>query len=354
MSREVIGWGRRDDADADPSDPSAPPSAADPATTTLLAEGTDRLVAPGGALGAPGALDDLGAPDDLDEPDQAPPDGPGWLDRLGGRGRRRLLGAVVTLTTALGLSAPALGPTELLERPTPVVVALVTEGRSQTPAHGAGSTTLRVAVSNLSPSPVQLVGFDTAFVAAEVAGSPDAGRTVAPGTTLLTDVGVTVLCDASSPLVLPTLRLRDRDGVEFHVPVAGSVQALVDSCTGGETPPVLSLSGPTVIEESRLKVTLATLGGRTLRLLAMNLDDVGLTGRPLPSTMDNPTRVVWLNAPDTCPDLWRSRGLPSRLDVVVATTLDRRYDGEGTAAISLPVGPVLAQWLSVTACKGVP
>jgi hypothetical protein len=107
------------------------------------------------------------------------------------------------------------------------------------------------------------------------------------------------------------------------------------------------------IEGDRLRLSLSTLGGRTLRLLAMSVDDVALTGRPLPSTMDSPTRVMWLNPPTTCPDVWRTRGLPNTVHATIATSLDRRYDGEGTADVSLSVGAVLAQWLSTTACKGV-
>jgi len=333
MSREVIGWGRRDGGLAVTFDPGVPALTLDSVTalTAVTAEAGDEL-------------------DDRDDYPATPR--PPWLDRLGDRGRRRLLGLTLVIATAFGWSAPALGTPDTAERTAPVVVATVTENHFERPSRGAGSTTLRMSVSNLSTTPVRLVRFDSAYLAADVTLLRDAGATVDAGATLLTDVAVTVLCTSSSPLVLPTLQLRDGDGIEFHVAVAGAVQALADSCAGGDTPPVLSLAQSATIEESRLKVPLSNLGDRTVRLLAMTVDDVSFGG-PLPSTMDTPTKSMWLNPPTTCPDLWRVQGLPTTLHVVVATALDHRYDAEGTADIPVPIGPVLAQWLSTTACKGV-
>lgn len=355
MSREVIGWGRRDGDTAAPSDPDAPPLTVPPTSS--------RPIPPAGLRDGPSTgwpherqfpRDEEGLEEELDDvlDGGAGPRRPGWLDRLDRPRRRRLLAATLLASTAFGWLGPDLGPSDILDRPTPVVVALVTENRYEPASRGSASTTLQVAISNLSTTPVQLTGFDTAYVAAEVTLVHDAGRVIAPGASLRTDVSVSVLCTVPTPLVLPTLKLRDVDGVEFHLPVAGSVQALVESCAGGDTTPVLGLVS-SAVEGDRLRLSLSTLGGRTLRLLAMSVDDVALAGRPLPATMDSPTRVMWLNPPTTCPDVWRTRGLPDTVHATIATSLDRRYGGEGTADVSLRVGVLLAHWLSATACKGV-
>jgi hypothetical protein len=211
-----------------------------------------------------------------------------------------------------------------------------------TSAQGEGlRADLDVRVRNTSTEPMDVLGAQGSFRAAQVTGIDALPRTVPPGDVTILKVHVVALCSSPQPLTLPGLSVRGPDGVRRELPVQGGSAALTDVCQTGPSPLLEVVT--TRADGDRLALTLRAGSGRSTRVLALRAGGVLLSGTPLPAGIDGQGRTVWLDPPTACSPTWVSADLPD--------TLDTDVDVGGPATVRLRVGPALPAWLLERACR---
>jgi len=295
-----------------------------------------------------------GTPGQLPSADDAPShpaDRSGATDRADptGSSRRRLRVRVAVLVAAL-LGGSAVGWTGVgswragdVRAPTQArqATAVVTFSFA-TSAQGEGlRAALDVRVRNTSAEPMDVLGAEGSFRAAQVTSIEALPRTVAPGDATVFKVHVVALCSSPQPLTLPGLSVRGPDGVRRELPVQGGSAALTDVCQTGPSPLLEVVSARP--DGERLALTLTAGSGRSTRVVALRAGGVLLSGSPLPAEIDDRSRTVWLDPPSACSPTWIEADLPD--------TLDTDVDVGGPATVRLRVGPELPAWLLQRSCR---
>jgi len=211
-----------------------------------------------------------------------------------------------------------------------------------TSAQGEGlRADLDVRVRNTDTEPMDVLGAQGSFRAAQVTSIDGLPRTVPPGDSTTLKLHVVALCSSPQPLVLPGLSVRGPDGVRRELPVQGGSAALTDVCQTGPSPLLEVVS--TRLDGARLALTLRAGSGRSTRVLSLRAGGVLLSGSPLPAGIDGQGRTVWLDPPSSCSPTWVSADLPD--------TLDTDVDVGGPAGVRLRVGPALPAWLLERGCR---
>jgi hypothetical protein len=205
----------------------------------------------------------------------------------------------------------------------------------------------RIWLTNLSTSPVTLLGTGNAPLAAQ-ATIRDLPLTVLPGADRQITASVVLVCSSPQQLDLQPLQVRRGNGPTRPVRLLGAAAALAHACAT-TTPRRVISSTAALLDEERLRVDLTVTGGRTIRLVAVRAGGTELTGRPLPAQLDGQLRSIWLNPPASCPTSWQRAGIPRSLDLTLEGGTDL---GSGVTRThdSVLVGDSLAAWLLGSGC----
>ncbi len=162
------------------------------------------------------------------------------------------------------------------------------------------------------------------------------------------DLAAVLQVDCASPLALdldPVIATRP-DGTPRPIPVQGAAGELMRICAARAA--VLRLHRADR-DGGRLRVGLTVPGGRSLRVVAVTVGGLELTGRPFPAQVDGQVRSIWLDPPATCPPSWKALGVPRVLTVIAEDPYDQGT-GSSRSRITLLVGDALAAWLMDAGC----
>ncbi|MFZ0159770.1 MAG: hypothetical protein WAL50_12125, partial [Kineosporiaceae bacterium] len=221
---------------------------------------------------------------------------------------------------------------------------------------GTGVTAARIRVINLGwekvsvTAPGAVAGAQWSGLAARPTGLDPAESTVPGGTSRDFTAPLTVSCTSPLPLGLDPLIATRSDGQTRSIPLRGAAVELDRLCATGPARGVLRITdigrdGP------RMQVRLTVPGGRSIRVVGIEVGGLALTGRPLPAQVDGQVRSIWLDPPRSCPASWRTLGAPRALDVIIEDPFDQSA-GSTRTRISLVTGDDLASWLLDAGCPG--
>ena len=280
----------------------------------------------------------------------------------------RAVAAVLALAAAgLGWFAPEL--LAATSPPPPVVVATVSGSDIDYGTPSAMALTMQVAVTNLGPSAVTVR--DTSDRAASAQVAPLA---VIRGGTGRARIRLIPSCLGPTDEALPRLQATDGSGATADVAVVGVGRSIDQYCellsaqqAAPDGEPTLHLAGPLTHDGSRLVLSVATFGGRRLTLTGVSTDEVALTMRSTPVSLDGTPRRVVLEPLGACPTSWLTRGPSTTLLLTVtpspaAAAPATAAPTEGPSApppshsyqVPLLGGGEVTAWVLRTACPGGP
>jgi hypothetical protein len=274
----------------------------------------------------------------------------------GPRGSRRARAAALSAALGLGVAIGWTGTGTWAEPPPPLdqaVSAVVLEIGNK---HGTGAISARIRVINLGrdavsiTAPGAVAGARWSGLAARPTGLDPADSPVPGGESRDFTAPLTVSCASPLPLGLDPLIATRSDGQARSIPLQGAAVELDRLCATGPARGVLRLTD-IGRDGARMQVRLTVPGGRSIRVVGIDVGGLALTGGPLPAQVDGQVRSIWLDPPKSCPASWRALGVPRALDVIIEDPFDHSVESTRTR-ISLVTGDDLASWLLHAGCPG--
>jgi hypothetical protein len=223
-----------------------------------------------------------------------------------------------------------------------------------------------IAVVNQGSEPIRVLGPDRSRPGVETIGVEPLDLTIGGRRSGRLNATLAVDCTRPDPLQIPSLRIAGRDAVRRTIAVGGA-GVLLEACgrSGARVRPLTI--GAVRVDGGQLVVGLSSPTGRATRVFAVRAGGVPLRmDRPLDLA---PTADARLSPPGTCPAQWLVGGIPTALDLDVATAAPAADGATGpspspgppttpdltpAATLRLRLGAPLISWLLSSACRGGP